>query len=100
MWKAPEFSPFWRKSLGRVRHFSKANFTILSRFRLGGWSFSGGNFRVFADENGTYPCELLEGASPSIQMSPMGFLRNAECAESAGIFEIFGEILRGASALF
>ena len=59
---------------------------------------------MFAAESGTYTRKLLEGVWPSIPTStgnPGGFLGNAtsaESAESAGIFAIFGEIIRGFGA--
>ena len=84
--KVPGFSPFRGKSLGGWR-FNRADFTIFGMFPISG------DFCALAAENGTYFWQLLEGVCPSITTSmgrPVGFLGNAESAESAGICTILG----------
>ena len=98
--KAPKvhgFSLFLGKSLGRIRRLSETNFTCFAMRPLRGEPFSGWNPRVFAAENGKPSWRLLEAEGPPIPTSPgnpCGFLGNPGSEESAGIFAIFGKILR------
>ena len=98
MRKVPEFAPFPGQSLGGFGSFLRSILPVFIMFPLRGRGLLRKEFLcVFAAENGTYFRRSLEGVCPSMPTStgrPEGFLRNAESAESAGIFAILGKTRR------
>ena len=95
--KAPEFSQFSEKSLGRFWQFSECCFNDAHR---GG--IPNNPFGALSNEKGAYPWRIMGGVHPCHRMSsiaPGWISENAESAESAWVFAIFGEIGRGVLAL-